>query len=65
MSRDLALSNYSQNFIYSLFQAWINSINAFMNFVKRFLVEKIRRKVEISRDIKVLLLLASDFFIRS
>ena len=38
-------------------------MNAFINFVKKFLIEKkIRNKIEISEKIKVLLLLFIKFF---
>ena len=40
-------------------------MKVFINFVKRFLIGEIKRRMGISKDVEVLLLLVSDFLARS
>ena len=68
--RDLALSVYSQNSACFQSQAWINSTNAFMNFIKRSSMRETKGKigalgrVGALKEVKVLSLPTSDLFAR-
>ena len=59
---DLVLSSFSQSSTCSQSQAWVDSTNAFINFVKKSLVGGTRGRVGASRGVEALLLPASDLF---